>query len=256
MDIYTPIEEAGELIRKRWADINLRKKVEEQLGSDIPEILKKGPHGMIWRQIGTPDREFERFLELNKTANLKPLCFEYIQDKFSARNFTKYGLTNLPIKTGVDKNLKTIITRKKIIDFKDAEKKRMFELTTLWGENLVVFHNNFLKKIFPVMEDSIFDISEWVKNKGGMPKNYYSAILSLAICHLVFFDDFDLLDTETNFINEIVLPAIKDVENIFGIKPIIVKISKPGEHQQDPFWWCYSEKANDILENHIKTFKC
>lgn len=255
-NIYTPIEEAGELIRKRWLDKDLLKKVEDKFNGDIPEILKDGNCGMIWRQIGTPDMEFERFLELCRKANLKPVCFEYTEDKFSARSFTKYALTNLVFSKGTDKNLKNIVAKEKIIDFKDAEKKRICDLVTLWDENLVEFHHFFLQAIFPIMENRVIDLSQWIKRNKELVQNYYFLVLSFAVCHTVYFDDFDLLKEEDDFTNEIVLPAFKEVERYFGFKPIIVKISNIGEHEKDPYWWCYSKEAKIIMDNHIKLLKC
>lgn len=71
----------------------------------------------------------------------------------------------------------------------------------------------------------------------------------------IYFDDFDLLDEEVGFINEIVLPAFEEVQKEFGVKPLIVKISKNGEHEKDPFWWCYSKKSREVMERHIGNFK-
>ena len=78
--------------------------------------------------------------------------------------------------------------------------------------------------------------------------------MALAICHVVWFDDFDLLDSETAFTNEIVLPAFEEAQARFGVKPLIVRISDPGEHQRDPFWWCYSKAAKEFVDEHIKQF--
>ncbi|MEI7809967.1 MAG: hypothetical protein WCI41_00195 [bacterium] len=256
MDIYTPIEEAGEIIRKRWEDKDLRKRVEEKLNGDIPEILKDGPHGLIWRCICTPDGEFQRFLDLCEIAKLKPVGFENSQDKFVAGNFTKYGLTKLSFSDGLDKNNNNIVIKKSIVDFNKFEGKKMCDLETLWGENLVDFHHFFLESIFPVMKDNVIDMSEWMKRNGEIPKKYYFSILSFAICHTVYFDDYDLIESEESFTNEIILPTLKEVENYFGIKPIIVKISKVGEHEKDPYWWCYSKESKIIMDNHINEYTC
>ena len=56
--------------------------------------------------------------------------------------------------------------------------------------------------------------------------------------------------------NGIVLPAFSEVEKYFGVKPVIVKISKPREHENDPFWWSYSKDTRIVMNNHIKIFKC
>jgi hypothetical protein len=258
MDIYTPIEEAGEIIRKRWANKNLREAVEKKLHGDIPEILKNGPQGVLGRCVCTPDMEFERFLELCNKAVLKPVGFEYVKDKFYHGNFTKYALTNLPFSSGLDKNLKNIVRREKIIDFEYAKGKtlRMCDLKTLWGENLVDFHHFFLQKMFSVMKDRVIDTSDWFPKTANRTESYYNLVLLLSLCHIVLFDDFDLLKEEDEFTNKIVIPIMGKVENDFGFKPIIVKISKVGEHDKDPFWWCYSEKAKRVMDNHIKSLKC
>lgn len=256
MNIYTSADEAGKIIRARWADENLRKKVEEQLKNDFPDILRDGNCGMIWRQIGTPDREFERFLHLCKIATLEPVCFEYVNDKFVARNFTKFQLVSLAFEEGVNKHNETIIRRKKIIDFAGSEMKKMSELVTLWGENLVEFHHQFLLAMFPEIRGRVVDLSDWIARIGGSPDKYYYSILSLALCHTVIFDDFDLLEDENAFINEIVLPAFNALERDYGLKPVIVKISRVGEHAADQYWWCHSKQSKIIMEEHVTNFIC
>lgn len=257
MDIYTPIEEAGKIIRERWANKELREAVEKKLEGDVPEILLgNGPHGLIWRCICTPDAEFERFLELCKKVDLSPVGLENTEDKFHSGNFTKYGLADLAFSTGVNKNLQHVVIKKRLIEFNTSGGKSMCDLKTLWGENLVDFHHFFLQEIFPLMKNNVIDISEWLKRKGGTPEKYYFSVLSLAVCHVVYFDDFDLLDSEASFVNEIVIPVFEEIKKNFGVKPIIVKISSIGEHDKDPYWWCYSKESKEVFENHVKTFKC
>lgn len=255
MEIYTPIEQAGSIIRERWADESLRVKVEEKLSGDIPDILATGPNGLIWRCICTPDDEFRRFLDLCKQANLMPVGFENSQDKFHCGNFTKYGLTKMQFKKGINKHLKHYIQQETVIDFNSSGGKRMCDLRTFWGENLVDFHNLFLQKVFPIMKDRIFDISEWLHCRGGSPDNYYFSVLSLSVCHVVYFDDYDLLESEKSFADEIILPAFKAVQEYFGVKPVIVKISNVGEHHADPYWWCYSNEARAVMQNHLHLMK-
>lgn len=255
MDIYTPIEEASEIIRQRWANKDLRKAVEDKLQGDIPKILKDEPHGLIWRCICTPDGEFERFLNLCKKADIKPIGFENSQDKFHNGNFTKHALGRLIFSQGVNKNYQHYVVKNNIIDFNNSGGKRMCDLKTLWGENLVDFHHFFMQEIFPIMKGRITDISEWLKKNGGSPEKYYFSVLSLAICHTIYFDDYDVIESENNFTYETILPKFREVEKYFGFKPTIVKISKVGEYDRDPNWWCYSKESKMIIDNHIKEFK-
>ena len=124
-NFYTPAEDAGRMIQERWQNRDLRKQVEERFGKDIPMAVLNGPNGVLWRQIGTPDREFGRFLDLANEANIQPLCLETVEDKFVAENFTKLGLTNLPIMTGATKDGKTIAEKIKIVDFNESGGKRL-----------------------------------------------------------------------------------------------------------------------------------
>ncbi len=251
MELYTPIEEAGQILKERQTDPVLRAKIEETFSGGLPPLLADGPCAMIWRQIGTPDREFERFVDEAKKGGLAPVCLEYLEDKFSARNFTKYALTKLAIETGTDKAGKTIVVHKQIIDFAGAEKKKLSELVTLWGEPLATFHHAFLLERFPVMAGHIGDLSSWIRAQGTTPKEYYPAVFSLAIRHVVLFDDFDLLDAENEFVSSVILPAFEHAEKMFGVRPLVARLAKTGEHANDPYWWCYPKGTAEFIERRI-----
>lgn len=60
-DIYTPLKEAKEGIWRRWNDKELRAKVEEFLGGDVPEFLRDEPKAYLARQLVTPNFSFFRF---------------------------------------------------------------------------------------------------------------------------------------------------------------------------------------------------
>jgi hypothetical protein len=253
-DFYTPAKEAGRIIQERWQNAELRKAVEDKFGNSVPKEILDGPNGVLWRQIGTPDREFARFLDLAKEANIQPMCFETVEDKFVKENFTKLGLTNLPVMTGLTKDGKTIAEKVKIIDFNQTREKRMCDIKTLWGEPLVDFHHWWLRTIFPVMENRVVDIYKWIKNNGATPEEYYPAVMAFALCYYILFDDYDLLAAEDEFTLNAVLPAFKKIETEFGLCPLIVKISKPGEHTADPYWWCYAKETRNIMEKHKQEF--
>ncbi len=117
------------------------------------------------------------------------------------------------------------------------------------------FRRLFLQEIFPEMSGRLFDTSDWTLKQGVTMTEYYNTIMSFAICFTIHFDDFDLIESEESFTNDIVLPAYFEIEKRFGVKPIIVKISNVGEHQSDPFWWCYAKESRIVVDQHIKSFK-
>ena len=65
-----------------------------------------------------------------------------------------------------------------------------------------------------------------------------------------------ILKEEQSFINEIILPAFKEVKNEFGVQPIIVRLSNEGEQEKDPYWSSYAKEAKVIMDNYIKEHKC
>jgi len=253
-DFYTPAEEAGRIIQERWQNTELRKTIEERFGDGIPKEVLNSPSGVLWRQIGTPDREFARFLDLTSEAKTKAMCFETPENKFETRNFTTLGLSKLPFMSGLSKDGKIIVEKIKIIDFNQSGGKRLCDIETSWGEPLVDFHHWFLRTIFPVMENRVVNIYEWTKRQGSTPQEYYPSFMAFALAHYIIFDDYDLLATEKDFTMEVVLPAFKKIESEFGLRPLVVKISKPGEHAIDPYWWCYAKEAKDIMDKHKKDF--
>jgi hypothetical protein len=188
------------------------------------------------------------FFEHNKEINVKPYCFEFTEDVFCSRSFTKHALGYPPFSTGRNKHSVQMVIREKIINFDRAEGRLLSDLKTLWGESLVNFQHWFLLSMFPGMQGRVVDGSNWLMRKGGRPALYYPSLISLAVAQVVYFDDFLDLDQEADFTKNIVVPSFENVKKCFGLKPLIVKISRVNEFQSDPWWWCYSKEAKTILD--------
>ena len=172
MKLYTPLEEAARVIKSRWSDGDLRKAVDDALQGDVPEVLKDGHSGMLFRQIGTPDGEFARFLEHTHAAGVRPMCMEYVEDTFCSRSFTKCGLAKLVLAAGINKLDQNIVIKKRIADFNDAEGKRLCDVRTLWGEGLLEFHHSLLHAMYPIMQGKAVDLSLWFRRHGPSPRQY------------------------------------------------------------------------------------
>jgi hypothetical protein len=64
----------------------------------------------------------------------------------------------------------------------------------------------------------------------------------LFICHGVLFENFVTNVEEQRFAEEVVYPAFKEVEQLFGLKPLIVPLLPP-HNASDKYWFCYSEEV-------------
>jgi hypothetical protein len=249
-EFYISIEEAKKEIQKRWNNIELRKKVEEYLGKDIPEGFKNEPRAVLFRNIITPDLESTYFIEIAKKMNLKPYGLEYTKDKFCTRNSDKIAFGKLAFFEKRNKNGEAIIHYAKIIDMKKDDNKKLCDIQTFSGENLVEFHHNWLEKNIQKSLE-LYDMSEWVSNNGQSAKEYYKKFLAFFICHGVLFENFILDGEEKAFTLDTFLPAFTLVENIFGCKPLIVS-AMPKESFGDKYWWCYS---NDVFKQFNEKYK-
>lgn len=238
-DVYTTIEDAKNEIQRRWNDEVLRKKVEQYLGNDIPEVFLNEPRAVLFRNVISPDLEFLHFLECAKKVGLKPLGLEYVEDHFCTRNSDKLVLCKLNIFNGRDKNGNAIVSYEKIVDLMSQDNKKFSEVKLRDGQNLIEFHRDLLKKS-EGNDLEIFDMSSWIENNGQKAIEYYKKFLAFFICHGVLFENFMESGEEDEFTREVFMPAFKLVKENFGLKPIILE-AIPNEFIEDKYWWCYPE---------------
>lgn len=241
--IYTPLEEAKEEIWRRWNDKVLRGKVENFFGGDIPEFLVNNPKAYLARHVASPNFSFLRFVNLSKQAGLNWVCPEYLQDKFVSKNQDKYFLGKLFFYHGTGKHggVKTEIRR--IIDFNSMEGKSFGSIMTLTGDAFHNFHHSMLKNMGIEYQGHIPDFSFWLEKMGGTPEKFYPYLLALFIRNAVLFDNFLCKGPETDFIRRIFIPSFAKVEEVFGIKPLIVNLV-PRTEEHSVLWFYYPESAN------------
>ena len=243
-NIYTSLEDAKEEIWKRWNDKELRKKVEEYLGNSIPEIMINSPRAILARNIASPNNEFIEFLDLSKKIDLKPVCLEYIEDKFRAENEDKYFLGKICFCDSVEeKNVDSI----KILDFDSSEGKKISDIKTRHGNLFVDFHHNLLKSILSEYNMLFFDESMWIKKNGGSPKYFYKKFFSLFLCYGILFENYLTNRREGKFIKDLVIPAFLEIYKEFNLKPLVDRIY-PSDNEDDLFWRQYPK----VLKEKVK----
>lgn len=250
--VYTPLSEALKLLEERRNNPELVKKVEELLNGDIPEVLKKRLCAIQFRQIVTPNNDTKSFIKISKNFDLTPVFMEYHNDKFSSNNSFKRSLGKIQLQGPVNKQDEYRIEKINIMDFNKHNGKPLKEVITFWGESLIHFH----RRLFNLSEINdltchFYDMSNWVKNHGSEPKEYYKNFLLLFLCYGILFDNFPSMGTDSFFSKEIILPAIDYVKKTTGQKPLIVPIP-PMDMDDDEYWTLYSENFKDIINNSIK----
>jgi len=244
--IYTPLSVAKEEIWRRWNDKELKKKVEDFLGGDIPEVFRKEPMAVLARHIASPNFEFFRFLDFAKILNINPVCLEYSADQFKSENRDKYCLGKLFFCDGVGKKMGEKINATKVIDFDSSEGKKFKDMTTLNGENFISFHHQLLSGSVHNYKKLISDESNWVKNNGEVSEIFYENFLALFICHGIIFENFLRVGKEKFFTETVVVPSFNKIKKIFGVSPLIVPLM-PIDSEDDLHWRCYPGEVKKLL---------
>lgn len=254
--VYFPtIEEAMVELERRRNDKELQSRVEEYFKDvGIPVPFQDEPRLTLFRQIATPNIEVSRFLIIADGVDMKPLLFEYYDDKFTSNNEWKLYCGKLAFYEGIGKKGGHKISYSTIIDFNTYNGKKISEVKTLWGEGLTDFHH----KLFDVnythhSKDYFFDASEWLHGCGGNALNYYKYFLALFVFHGILFENLILSnENELEFGKSIFLPVLNDLRDRLGHKPIIVPVS-PTEIESAEFWLCQNPKTQLwFKQNHAK----
>ncbi|MFA6159465.1 MAG: hypothetical protein WC678_00025 [Parcubacteria group bacterium] len=248
-NIYVSLDEAREEIRKRWNDVELRKKVEEELGDNFMPEFKDNPRAVLFRQICPADNGFEFFFYSGKYIKAEPLILEYHDDMFVSFNEEKKGLGRLRVR--LNDGSPAMID---IMNFHENEKKKLGECVLKTGEKLVDFHHNLFN--ISMHRVDCIENSNWFHNIGDASRYYYYVLLHF-VAHGVLFDVFQSEEDEAEdvFTREIVLPTIEKIKQKFNIKPLIIRLYPSNQStEEDFYWWCYPPVVNkyiiDYAEKH------
>lgn len=246
--VYTPLSEALRLLEERQKDPVLMAKIDELLNGDIPEVFRKDQkNAVLFRQIATPNHEGRYFHSLSQEFNLRPIFFEYLDDKFTSNNEFKHSLGQLRTHGNVNKNNMYQLEKHTIVDFNKFNGEKLKTVKTLWGESLVDFHRNlFVHQGLNLDDFDFYEASNWLKKNGGHASDYYQKFFLLFTCHGILFENFLLDGPESDFTKNVVLPSIESVFNLTGVKPLIVPIA-PMETETDGHWISYKENIKDLI---------
>jgi hypothetical protein len=246
-DIYTPLEEAKEEIQRRWEDKELKKKVDDFLGGDIPDFLLDSPKAYLARHVASPNFEFFLFKELVNKIGLEYVISEFTDDIFTPENTSKYHLGKMFFEGKVGKRGGKEIVTELVIDFNKSNGKRIKEIKTLGGECLADFHHKLFNEQEKDIGNKIYDFSDWLRKYDCNPEKFYVYFLALFIRNGILFENFLESGREKDFTHKVVVPAFERIFGVFKIKPLVVRLL-PKETEDDIYWDSYSSK---YLKNKI-----
>ncbi|MEJ0001921.1 MAG: hypothetical protein WDN09_01935 [bacterium] len=244
--IYTPLSEALRLLEERRNDPDLVAKVEEILKGDIPEFFRSKKCGVFARQLATPNFDTRRFVKITKENGLETVLFEYPEDKFTSNNAFKHSLSQIRINSGFNKNGNDLLEKINIIDMVKNDGKKLKDIATLWGEPLIDFHRKLFTQC-KLPEDLIFyDISEWFHRNGPEAVKFYRNYLLLFVTHGILFENYLTNGREGAFSKDVVLPAIEEITELTGAKPLIVPLSLM-DMEDEEYWISHMPEVKNFI---------
>lgn len=240
-DIYVSLDEAREEIKKRWADTDLKKRIEDELGEKFMSQFYEIPRTVSFRQVCSPDNGFTFFCQCSNYIGAMPIVLEYHEDIFTHLNEDKKGLGRLRV-TLEDGSTAMV----DVMNFSENEKNKLGECVLKNGESLIDFHHNLVNLLGYKVD--FLENSDWFKNIGKASDYYYYLLLHFvahgALCELFF----DVDESNIDFAQNIILPAIEKIQNKFGLKPLIIRQYPQNQTDlEDFYWWSYPPNVNEFI---------
>lgn len=245
-DIYSTLDEARAELARRWQNIELRAAIEAELGGRFLLECRDQPRAFLFWQLLSPSNGFAYFMQAAHYVGAKPFAGEFWGDRFTRSNREKQGLGRLRATEGKRKILIDLIS------FRSNYKKKISDVVTRTGQKMVEFHHNLLDLVGYTLDQR--DITDWCRAIGG-PSDYYYPYLLHFVTHGVLFENFqtDADEGENRFTQAVVLPAIKKVEERFGLKPLVLRLYPEDQTEDEDFyWWCYPPRVNDYIVNYAR----
>ena len=256
LNIHLALDKAREELAKRWRDEELKKKVMQELGAHFLPEFAVYPRGVLFRQLCSVDNGFIFFLYCAKYVGASPLVLEYHDDIFVHFNEEKKGLGRLRVT--LEDGTPAIVD---IMNFHENEKKKLGDVVIKTGERLVDFHHNLLE--VSKYRINFLENSKWFKSIGKASEYYYYLLLHF-VAHGFLFETFLTKENyttqedyahERGFDDSVVVPALKRINENFGLNPLIVKSYPYNQSSlEDFYWWCYPPHVNDYIVDYAKRF--
>jgi hypothetical protein len=168
----TPLEDALKELKRRGKDPSLRYQIERYLDDDIPHYFKNEPIGYLARHVATPNFETIHFLNVCNQNNLPAFIGQDSGDIFVSSNPLKKALGKLAIHAS-ERQDDPLFIYNTVVDFNTTQGKHFRDIETVWGENLIQFHNNLFSHFYknPI---NIFDDSSWIDrhNRNDIREHY------------------------------------------------------------------------------------
>jgi hypothetical protein len=232
--MYTdPQKVVGELARRR-KDKGRLAAILEYLGGRLPEGWPEGaPIATLNRYVATARFEDVAFAHAAMSLGLRPFWPTYHAERYTTVNAEKVSCLRPRILRP-----KLQVTRRWLVEDHEQYDGQPLGSIPIGSRMLQEVHAEARQIVLGEVADNTFDVSEWNQAQARrfgatadttrLAPHYYHGVMALYLCHGVLFEDFDGGPNAgaglTQFVAEVVRPAIEAVTVQFGLKPLIVRL--------------------------------
>ncbi|NBV77087.1 hypothetical protein EBR66_02930 [bacterium] len=249
-DLYFTLDKALRELEHRRSDKSLLNAVSSYFRTlPSPEILQNVPYAVVSRALLSPTHEINHFVKkVVPQLSIPTLFFQGPEDKFVGLNPEKRCLGKMIFSDTDDPLHFSIIEKRIIVDFKNNEGKQIKEVMTLEGEHLTSFHKKLYEGYFSSNKPLVVDYSGWFFSAEKFSdKHSYLRYLGLFVTEGILFENFlDSDEEQKNFTYNKAIPAVQELERLFGLRPLIVPMI-PEENDSSPFWNYYPKGVRELF---------
>ena len=252
-ELFTPPDEAIQIIKDRRCDLSLVNRVSEFLNHDVlDEFSGSSPVFYLPRHLATPSFETLYAIEFAKSFEVDLVVGEDSRGTFVTNNELKLPLGKLPIEKGKDKNSNSIIENLTVIDISVSQGKPMSEIITHYGMNLPEFHSHLMR---PLVGKGVATVDEadWIdRNSREDILGQYKKSLALTCVNTIMLEWYT--PNERQFSTEVFEPAFNFVCQKIGVRPLVVELL-PVERDAERNWNSYPFEVHEVISQLVTANK-
>lgn len=247
-NIYFSLDDARAELKRRRADVDLRKMVEDELGGRFVRQFLDRPRGVLARQLSSPDNSVILFYYFARYVGTDPLLLGYYDDIYLSINEEKRALGQIKMMLDDGRRMQA-----NLMVLHRWNGRKLSDIPLRTGDSLVRFHSDLFSHAGYRIE--AVDNSKWFQSYGG-PRDYYYHYLLHFLAHGVWFENIEPYyedGSPANFILDVTYPAIEKIEARYGLKPIIVQLLPLSQTEDEDFYyWSYPPAINEYLVDYAR----
>lgn len=252
-ELFTPPDEAVQIIKDRRCDLSLINRVSEFLNHDVlDELSGDSPVFYLPRHLATPSFETLYAIEFAKSFGFELVLGEDTRGTYATNNELKLPLGKLAIEQGKDKNNNSIIENLTVIDISASQGKPMSEIMTHYGMSFPEFHSYLMR---PWLGEGVTTVDEanWIdRNHRNNILEQYKKTLALTCANAIMLEWYT--PSELQFGREIFEPAFNFVCQEIGVRPLIVELV-PAERDVERNWNSYPFEVHEAISHLVTASK-